>query len=440
MPKNVFAGTGISRGEDPTDVGAKAVEMAIKNMKSQGGKMPGSLGFLFVSSRYDVGKIVDGAHEIFDGTPWIGCTTCGELSNYGFSQGGCVAGIISTEYIRFSLNVGEDIFKDPFNTGKKTAEIALEKLEIDRYVDPYVHYLSMKKAKPSDLIKMIPYGLISIISGSTRINPSPEAEVIEGIKSEIGVRVPIIGGSAADDGNFLQTYQFCNGKIYKNALIIVAFISDVKIGYGLAHGFRPTEKIAIVSEVKNNHVVTKLNNRPALEVLSEMIGKNVEELTKFIDTPAGIKSQIISLVGMKNPLATLAYENQYWLKVPIGATEDGGILFAPIMKEDTALRLMEGDEESTLNAAVTSIRESIDFARMRKPAFSLIFDCALRWLILRDKVGKEVELIKRELKNTPFLGFYTYGEHGFMKGGLEGLHNQTIASMTISDELFTEIE
>ncbi|MBD3155271.1 MAG: hypothetical protein GF368_01285, partial [Candidatus Aenigmarchaeota archaeon] len=108
MSKNVFAGVGISEKEDPFEAGKEAVEMAVEKMKKRGGKEP-NFGFLFCSggkygeSGKSIQKLVDGAHSIFKDTPWVGCTTGGEISPHGSKLNSVVCLVLDSQYIRFGI-------------------------------------------------------------------------------------------------------------------------------------------------------------------------------------------------------------------------------------------------------------------------------------------------------------------------------------------------
>ena len=158
MGKYVHAGVGISKADDPFQAGKEAVEMALKNMKKDGGKRP-TFGLLFCSGgKYGkddktIKKLVDGAHFVFKDTPWIGCTTAGEISNYGLTQESCVVLAVDSDYIRIGVGIGNKMSENPRKAGSEGVKQALKKIKLDRYVDPYINYLRLKKMTPETIVK-----------------------------------------------------------------------------------------------------------------------------------------------------------------------------------------------------------------------------------------------------------------------------------------------
>lgn len=437
MPKNVFAGVGTARGDkrDSANVGTKAVEMAIENMKKQGGKIPGSIGFLFCSPKYDVEKLVEAAHEAFNGTEWVGCTTSGELSSHGFSQGGCVAAIIQSEYLKFSVAVDTNMFKNPKKSGEDTVKEALENLKIDKHMDSYIHFLAMKKKSPTELVKLNPFGIISITAGLTGKRFCADADLLQGVKKVIGNKV-IVGGAAADDAMLIANYQFHNGKVYEKAFIATSFLSDLKFSLNTAHGFKPTGKMGMITKVsKDGHTILEINNKPAADVVEKWLDVSKEKLNTDIMSPTGFKIKRINLMAQKHPFAIADGFGNYWLKVPLSISKEDGINFAPGFQKNTVIHMMEGKKKDVLNAAKDFCNSTLKEIDKEDISFSLIFDCSLRWFILQEKALDEVKIFQRNLKD--FVGFYTYGEH-CSSSGTPALHNQTLTGITFSNKLLTE--
>ena len=168
--KNVYAGTGISRDDDPYKAGKEAVEMAIE----KAGKSP-EFGVVFCSGgKYGsndkkIQKLVDGAHDAFmaanKNCKWVGCTTAGEISNYGFSQGSCVAMSLSSNYIHVGVGISDNVEKKPEDAGRNTIKEALKDLKTDKQVDSYISYLAAKKKSVEELMKIKPYYVIMLTQG-----------------------------------------------------------------------------------------------------------------------------------------------------------------------------------------------------------------------------------------------------------------------------------
>ena len=96
-----------------------------------------------------------------------------------------------------------------------------------------------------------------------------------------------------------------------------------------------------------------------------------------------------------------------------------------------AFHIKDGIINAALNAAKVGVERMND-----KPAFALVFDCGIRKKMLGEKVSKEINTIKSIIgKDTPFLGFYTFGEFGNPPGSKTLFHNNTIEVFEVFDKL-----
>ena len=195
--KTVYAGTGISKDNDPYKAGKEAVKMAIDKC----GAKP-DFGIVFCSGgKYGkndrtMKKLVKGAHEAFTSVnpdcKWFGCTSAGEISNYGFTSESCVAIAIKSEFIHVGIGVGRNTHNKPKEAGEDAINHALKSIHVDKYVEPYVRYMAEKKLPVSELVKMKPYTVMMLNSGFTTEKRGNEDDIVEGITKVIGHRVQLM--------------------------------------------------------------------------------------------------------------------------------------------------------------------------------------------------------------------------------------------------------
>ncbi len=453
--KTIYVGTGMSQNKNPALAGKEAVEMAIKNAGA-----PPDYGVVFCSSDFNLKKIVKSVHETFKAAnpecKWIGCSTAGEISNYGVTQGSCVVMAVKSKYITIGVGVGDDVHKGPYKAGVKGINHAINSLKMDKYVDPYVHFLAMKNKKTRDLVKLRPYSLLLLAPGTTVHKGGFEDDVLNGIMSVTGEQVPVVGGSAGDDLDLTQTYQFANGKMYKDAAVMMLGIYDVPFGFGIRHGFKPSNVCAVVTD-SNGYTVHKLDGKPAAEEYAKMLGKTVKQLwpmrktyerlghfgrllASYYSRMGGNLQKLIPFfqVGARYPLAIPDIQGNYWLRLAREIKSDGSMTFYEKVPSGITLQKMKCSQKDIYNAAKDSFKDSIKESG-GDPAFSLVFECILRKGILGDKKTKQVynELIK-EHKGLPFIGFYGYGEFGFTKGVANGQFAATTTSFTVSRDIISE--
>lgn len=455
MSKYLFAGVGISTVEDPYIAGKEAIEMAMKRMREQGGNKP-TFGIVFCSGgKYGkndktIKKFVDGAHSIFGNTPWVGCTTAGEISNFGFTEGSCVAMVIQSEYIHIGVGIGNDTNKKPKNAGREAIKQALNNMKIDKYVEPYIRYLAEKKLPIAELITMRPYCVLMLTNGFTVTRRGNEDDIVEGIVDIIGHRVPIIGSSAGDDFKLEKTYTFCNGKIYDNSVICTIISSSLKIAYQVKHGYIPTEKSMFVNKAKD-YTVYELDKKTAFDRYAEILGKKKEEIwpasmklqqmgpisSAFMAFARKIGMDVMKLspiieINCNMPLALCEYKpylkGRFWIKGLDSIIDNKHIRFTEKVPQGTALYVMKTSKERSLNAARESVKEGLKEVG-RNASFAIVFDCALHRWFLGKHVKRSINLMKTALKDVPFIGMYSYGEI------LDGKHTLSVASMVAGQKL-----
>ena len=445
MPKNVFVGTGIAKGEDSAEVGAKAVEMAIK----KAGKKP-DFGLVFCSSKFNVKKLVEGAHEVFKKAnpeiKWMGCTTAGEISNYGFTEESCVAMVVHSDYIHVGIGVGEGTFKNPKKASKIATTKALENIKIDRYLDGYVQYLATRKRKAIELVKLRPYNFFVITPGSSFKGNVAGDDIIDGITDVAGKFVPLVGGCAGDDVKLQSTYQFFNGKVYTDAVVILAGIFNVETSHSFVHNLVPYEEGAIVTK-SSDYIVKEVNNRPAAEELEKITGRKI---TRLPPKPLMSLGKIAAKLGalktedfMKNscliPFGISDVTGTFWIRLTRSALPDGSVEFLNKIPELVVLRKMKLNIEAMERVDADVIKY---FKKeLKKPVFIILMECAGRKLLLgKERFEKIFKENKKLFTEIPLIGFFTYGEYGVSPKSLNGHFMLTDVGFGVGDKLISEVE
>ncbi len=406
--ENVFAGVGISKLDDPSKAGEEAAKTAIKEMQNIGGKKI-NFGIIFCSAKKyasdedSLKRLVKKINELFK-CNWIGCTTAGELSNYGFSTGSCVALAVSSDYIFTGVGIGDNLAKNPRLAGRGAAKEALKNLKQN---------LSRKHKLTN------PTYAVTIFPGTTKKELGHEEETLAGMIEVFGTNTTIVGGSAGDDVQFEQTYQFANGKIYKDATIVMSLFSELRNIHSVDHGYKPTKKVVVATE-GDGKIVKTLDGRPAAEVYAKLVNTSLEKL----------KENIVPYIA-KYPLGFSDNLGNFWIKNPQAVLPDNSLLFFSPVPKNSVLYLLKGTESDILKATERSGK----LLNRITPAFSVIISCAGRMAYLQKDIYKEAEILKKELKSTPFIGFYSYSEQSTLPNGTCGSFCQTVVGVTFSDSL-----
>jgi hypothetical protein len=427
----IFAGVGISKDKDPHKAGAQAVQNAVKDMQKKGGKKPVFGIVYFSAAQYgkkdsDVNSVVKGADIAFKkfnkDCKWVGASTRAEVSNFGYTENSVVAMAISSDYMRFGVGVGEGSDKNPENAGRNAAENAVNDVKIDRYLDPSLQFQAMKNRNVPELLKMKPYFLMTLFPGPTMTYAPRDNAIIKGMEKVTGV-LPTFGGDAGDDWSLTQTYTAANGKAYKTGVVVVSIISDLKMGLGVAHGYKKASDILVVTKVKDN-VVYELNGKPAAQVYVKLTGTKMEALKKFfLPTMA------------KAPMGITDIDGNYWINCPYAVGEKDSLLFFEPVKEGTAMCIMSTTPKDVLNSAETAIKQAT--GKLEDLAALFVFTCSGRILSLQKQIPKESALMKVICKNKPFIGFHTYAEHAMLPTGSVQKHGFTFVCGAISNRLIS---
>ena len=94
--------------------------------------------------------------------------------------------------------------------------------------------------------------------------------------------------------------------------------------------------------------------------------------------------------------------------------------------------MMEGDDDSVLEATDVACRDALASLEGRPPIGLLAFDCIARRGVLGDDgIRSEIDRIAHHAGSAPVAGFYTYGEIARTRG-VTGFHNQTLVVLALS--------
>ena len=397
---------GVGQSKNPKE----AVKNAMRNVSEP------VLTFVFCSPNYDPNEVYNIVKEEVGDSHIIGGTTAGEFSSAVSSPMTDSVAVMTLEspYIKVGVGVGENLSKSPYECGREAISSAYRSLKNNPLASASTSRAFMKKDNFKSL-KMKPFVNIIIPDGLSR----HEEEFMRGILSKTGKGVHIIGGSTGDNLKFKKTYQFANG-VYSDAGVIATLSSGLKIGTAIGHPYIPTNKGALITK-SDGRVIYELNNRPAADVLKELL--DVDELTNdvFAQNPFGIKS--VDIFG------------EYVLKSCIRVNDDKSLLIPSEVLEGSYLTLMKTDTKTAIEGLKQTIKNAIkDAGCPKKIGAIVLFNCILRHH-LNEKYGINIlDIVKEVVGDVPTIGFNTYGEQGATLGGSIGHYNQTLTVLVIGDE------
>lgn len=321
----------------------------------------------------------------------FGCTTAGELSNYGFSHDTLVAMSINSQRIQVGLGIYEGITSSPMNGGAD----ALNRAALD--LGTTLEAIKQKPGYSSN------YFAFSLIDGLARV----EEFVMLAMKGA-AANIKIVGGSAADNMAFKHTVIHANGQTYTDAVLVALFETDLPFEIISTHHFVPTDTFFTVTNANSKErIVYEMDGDLASQVYAKHLGLSEEQLD---DT-----------VLHCNPVSIKQY-GQYFLRSPMEILPDGSIRFACFIEYGEQVHLMQQCcLIETTREAMTNLQ-----ATLGTVTGMVCVNCAGRYSgIVANHLQEEITQI---LGFAPFIGFNSYGEQ------YNNLHmNQTLTLMAFGE-------
>jgi len=406
------SGIGKATTGSSIEMGRSAAKEALSQLK----KFKPVLALVFVCSELDIGAVNQGVVQIIGDCPVIGTSTAGEIAN-GVIKHGVVVNVIASPHLRVRVGMGRGVSKDY----REAVNKALLEAGASDYFSSQHPLHQMLHISASRMPGVSPVLLIVFSPGATKTQPSLSHEIQTLLRKLSSNRIPIFGGSSGDYFHFRSNYQILNDVVSEDAISLAFVEAEILFGLGMAHGFCPTTKQALVTRA-SEHIVHELDRRPAAEVCADLLEIPIEELGEgaiwFSRFPFG---------------ATDLYGNSI-LQVPERILDDGSIQFGPLMKKDQVISLMRGTQVEIVHAGVSAYEKAIRQGGLNKPALILMFSCALRPRLMGDNGRKEIDLVYKQA-GVPVCGYYTFGEKGISDDGLPVYANQSVSMLVFSDEL-----
>ena len=390
------AGIGLSKERDPILAAHEAAKQAKFNLHRE--KV--DLALVFSSwdlSRASVSKTIN---QYIGGAPIIGCSSNAVISSQGIAKHGLVIMVLSLpEEIYFNTACVKDIDKkSPLIAGQELAEKLLYGArEIRR-----------------DLSIIFSDRLIKGGSG-----------LIHGLQKELGSSFPLIGASASDNLTFSKTYLHSNEGVFNNGACGILLGGRLNFGLGIKHGWQPLGKPRHVTKSSGN-IVYEIDGAVATKLYEEYFAYSLTNLRNELK-----RISVLYPIGIYLP-----GEKEYLLRNILSIQDDGSLIFQGEVPENSTIRLMIGTKESCLSATKEALNEAKSRIAGHDIRFVMVFDSISRYILLGRDAHREIDIIKDGLhKDTPVIGFYTYGEQAPLTAvdyrGKSYFHNQTITVLAI---------
>ncbi len=353
----------------------------VRRLEEALGPGPFALVVLFVSPDADLDALALRLPGRFGGAPVIGCSTAGEISGIGYTEGEIVAVGLPVAHFAADVLLVPD----------------LSVLERDAMIGQLIR-------SRQGLAEQAPgwegeFAFLMVDGLSVR-----EDELTAALASGLGP-VPLFGGSAGDGTRFRATYVLHEGLALQNAAVLALIRTDCRVKVFSLDHLLPTEARMVVTEADPaRRIVRQINAEPAAQEYARLLGKDPAQLTTF--TFAG--HPVVVRIGGKHHVRAIR---------EVG--EGGDLVFFSAIDEGVVLTLAQPqDMVAHLETEMGKL------AAQGRPEAILACDCILRRMEALEK--QKTGAVSAILRANGVVGFSTYGEQ------LNSMHvNQTMTGVAI---------
>ena len=360
----------------------RSEEDAVRDLFNQVNQQDMEAVIFFCSSKYDLDKLGKRLKNMFP-CPLIGCTTAGEISPMGYQEGGMVGvSLSSTE-----LKLHPHFISSLTNFGPAEAQGLADSIR-------------GKIVLSEKIEKERTFGFL-IIDGMSMM----EEQIIATLYSQFA-GIPIVGGSAGDDLQFLATKVYWDGEFVSDAAVFTVFETTLPFYVFHTQHFKPTDKkLVITGADPSQRIVTEINAEPAAREYANILGLSISDLSPAVFS----KYPVMMRIG-----------DRWYVRSIQKANEDGSLSFYCAIDVGLVLTIGEGED------MVRGLRGELDKIHEEVPNADLIIacDCILRRLEIVEKgLMKDMNSLVNKLG---LVGFSTYGEQ------FNSVHiNQTLTGVAI---------
>jgi len=362
--------------QDPSATKAVA-ELAIQLAQPDLG-----LVLFFCSSQYDRPQLATAIRKAFPKTVVIGCTTAGEITPEGYKSGSITG-----------ISFGRSIVRADAILIRNLGTFGLNNmLDAVRSLNHRMELMAGENYHSNTFATLFIDGM----SGA-------EDGVLSALQTIIP-DIPLFGGSAGDDLEFLECFVFAEGEFHSNAAVLAMVNSSLPFRvFKTQHYVASDRKMVITGADPVKRIVTEINAEPAAQEFARIVGLDVKELTPMMFAT----HPVVVRVGGLDFVRSIQKVNP-----------DGSLSFFCAIDEGLVLSAATNvDAYETLEGVFAEIEREIG-----PPQLVVGCECVLR-LLEREQVQDKGRMGKL-LATRNVVGFNTYGEQ------YQGIHvNQTFTGV-----------
>lgn len=366
------------------------IQLALKKSLADGYKP--TLAVVFISVKQDSDAVCRLLND--EGIEIFGSTTSGEFISPEISEGGIVIMMLDMNPAYFKI-----VF---FETGDSSTYETSKQLGIEGQ-------------------KVFANSAFIIASGWLHTDGE---QIIKGIEEGFGSDVTVFGGMAGDDLALRAPMVFTYGKQSATGLVAIIIDEDKIDINGIATcGWKPIGITKTITKSSGNNVYT-IDDKPALDLVVKYLGLN-------IDNEPG--DNVVANLGAYYPLQLEREDAPPVMRTAmLGNKEDRSLICAGNVPQGAKVRFSLPPDFDIIDTVVAECNE-LKNEKQHDADAMIMFSCISRYLSFGLMTSEEIEQVQ-QVWNTPFIGFFSYGEFGKSKKGKHEFHNNTCCVVVLKEK------
>jgi hypothetical protein len=381
----------VGHSEDP-DAHRAAEEIREQCEKRLAGHRP-KAGMLFAAIDFDHEELIAAVNKFWHGLELIGCTTDGEVSSdLGFLEDSAVLILFASDAIDITAGVGR-------RAGEDTSTACRDAVKMAR----------SKTALQPAICVTTPESLTC--SGQ---------QIVDSLVSELGMGVPLVGGTAGDQFRINKTYQFFGNEVLADSVPLLLFSGPLDYSFSVGIGCKQVGTKGTVTKSEGT-ILHEIDSAPAAEFYRKMMGSATMSAT---ETPLAVLDENGEIDYMRTAAGDFN-------------PQTGALTMFADTQEGSRVQLATTDRDSLVDSCGQAARVAGGrFPAGKRPDAALVFSCAGRKVLLGTRTAEEQQALADVVDpSVPCAGFYTYGEISpsvSLEAGAR-FHNHTIVTVLLGE-------
>lgn len=246
--------------------------------------------------------------------------------------------------------------------------------------------------------------------------PGDEESMLAAIDETLGGRVPVFGGSSADDAVAGNWFQLTPDGTTHDGVAMAVLAPSTPLTTAFLSGYAPSGPHGRVTRVEGR-TVWAIDDRPAVEVYEAWTGLSLTHVDVLAAT---------SLQPLGRPVGRIEDVRTFALSHPAAVVEGGGLQLFTEVTAGEEIYAMRGSTDSLVERAAR-VAEAVSVHGDLEGA--LFTYCAGCRLTVGERMPEVARGIQRVLDGRPFLGQFTFGEQGCLTVGRNQHANLMISAV-----------